>query len=476
MEIVIVWMRQDLRLSDNPALHAAAARGEVLPVYVFDQDVAGDFLIGDSSKWWLHQSLLSIQKECHNTIVLSQGDSIKTLLKLVRKYKATAVYWNKCYEPWSIKQEKNLEKELVELGIDHQSFNASLLWDVEKVVKSDGTPYKVFTPFYKRGCLQQEPPRKPLPEFDIRKLFSKKIESLSVVDLKLLSNHDLEKSLDEVWEPGEHKAHAILKSFIKNRLFDYQEGRDFPDRKSVSSLSPYLHFGEISPHEIWYAVLKSGHEYASKNNVSCFLKELVWREFAYNVLYHNPTMPQKNLDRKFDVLEWSYDKKNLHAWQQGETGYPVIDAAMKELLLTGSMHNRMRMVVASFLVKNLMIDWRKGQEWFWKYLVDADLASNSFNWQWVAGCGYDASPYFRIFNPILQGKKFDPQGRYIQKFLPELALLPKKYIYTPWLAPEEVLLAAKIKLGKTYPLPVVDLGDSRDRVLTEFKKLKKKVS
>ncbi|MCX5922994.1 MAG: deoxyribodipyrimidine photo-lyase [Candidatus Dependentiae bacterium] len=473
MDLIIVWMRQDLRLHDNPALYAASQKGAVFPVYIFDQSMAGDFAMADSSKWWLHNSLLSLQKSFHEKLGLYKADSVTKLISLAKKHKVSAVYWNKCYEPWSIKQEKELEKKLTEMGVSVQSFNGSLMWEAEKIVKSDGTPYKVFTPFYKNGCLKAESPRKPLPMFNVKKLLSEHVDSLSVMDFNLVQDKDLARQLKNIWTPGEKQAGKVLHSFIENRLHDYQEGRDFPDRKAVSGLSAHIHFGEISPNEIWHTVLKDGHQYSSKSNISCFLKELVWREFAYNVLYHNPSMPSKNLQKKFDVLSWSYDKKSLEAWQKGETGYPIIDAAMKELLETGSMHNRMRMVAASFLVKNLMIHWHQGQDWFWKKLVDADLASNSFNWQWVAGCGYDASPYFRIFNPILQGKKFDATGAYIKKFLPELSLLPTKYLHTPWLASEDILKKAKVELGVNYPFPIVDLNFSRVRILDKFKKLKK---
>lgn len=474
MDIIIVWMRQDLRLHDNPALYEASQKGSVFPVYIFDQSVACDFSMGDSSRWWLHNSLLSLHKSFHGRFGLYKADSVSKLISLVKKYKVSSVYWNKCYEPWSINQEKELEKKLQKIGVSFKSFNGSLLWDPEKIIKKDGTPYKVFTPFYKNGCLKAESPRKPLPLFNVKKLIACKIDGLSLTDLNLLRDNDLTIRLQKSWIPGEVQAHKQLRSFIKDRLHDYQEGRDFLDRKVVSGLSAHIHFGEISLNEIWHTVLKDGYEYSSKNNINCFLKELVWREFAYNVLYHNPSMPKKNLQKKFDVLSWSYDKKSLEAWQQGETGYPIIDAAMKELLFTGSMHNRMRMVAASFLVKNLMIHWHQGQDWFWRYLVDADLASNSFNWQWVAGCGYDASPYFRIFNPVLQSKKFDARGAYIKKFLPELSSLPPRYLHTPWLATEEVLKKANVELGVTYPAPIIDLIVSRERVLERFKKLKKK--
>ncbi|MCX5924127.1 MAG: deoxyribodipyrimidine photo-lyase [Candidatus Dependentiae bacterium] len=471
-EIIIVWFRRDLRVLDNPAFHAAAAQAKILPIYIFDQDLKSEHAIGDGSKWWLHHSLQSLQGSLDGSLRCYIGDAVKILPKLAKEYKVTAVHFNKSYDSVEMKRDHAVELELQKSDIEVKMFDESLLFSPSDILKKDGTPYKVFTPFY-RECLKGPEPRIPLPKPRNIEFFTTKVDKHSIESLQLLEDNSVENRFEKHWKPGELSAHKRLQSFIKNGLENYAQGRDFPALKNVSRLSAHIHFGEISAHQIWHEVKQNGHEYANKKNISCLLKELGWREFSYYVLYHNPTMYHKNLQEKFDRFAWRYSKKDLLAWQTGMTGYPIVDASMRELFTTGYMHNRMRMVVASFLVKNLMIDWRTGAQWFWQLLVDADLASNSFNWQWVAGCGYDAAPYFRIFNPITQAKKFDPAGEYIAQFVPELSKLPSKYIAAPWLAPEQVLKKAGIEMGVDYPMPIIDLKESRDRALGSFKALKK---
>ncbi|MFA5998573.1 MAG: deoxyribodipyrimidine photo-lyase [Candidatus Babeliales bacterium] len=471
-EVIIVWFRRDLRLSDNPALHAAAGQAKILPIYIFDQDFAKDYAIGDGSKWWLHHSLQSLQEGLEGSLRCYKGDAEKILLDLAKQYKVTAVYVNRSYEPAETKRDRAIERELQKFDIAVKTFEGSLLFSPEATLKKDGTPYRVFTPFY-RECLKGQMPRSPLPKPRNIEFFTTKVDKHTIESLQLLDENSVENRFEKYWKPGEVSARKRLKHFMKNGLSNYEKGRDFPALQNVSRLSAHIHFGEISVHQLWYEIKTNGHEYSDKKNCSHFLKELVWREFSYYVLYHNPSVYHKNLQEKFDHFTWRYSKKDLLAWQTGMTGYPIVDASMRELFNTGYMHNRMRMVVASFLVKNLMIDWRTGAKWFWHVLVDADVASNSFNWQWVAGCGYDAAPFFRIFNPITQAKKFDPAGDYIRQFIPELSKLPHKYIAAPWLAPEQVLKKAGIEMGVDYPMPIVDLKESRDRALSNFKRLKK---
>lgn len=465
MEKIIVWFRQDLRLHDNPALHAAATQGSIIPVYIFDQKAAGDFALGSASTWWLQQNVQKLEKKI--PLHLQQGDSVQIIKKIVQKSGVRAVYANQSFLPWQQAQDTKIAKILKSLNTDFQLFSASVLWDPEQIKKSDGTFYKVYTPFLK-ACLAADNPRECLPK-------PGKAKYVHLSGGKKISwnlDADLAKNLDKFWAPGEDAALKELKRFIKHRLAEYKHDRDYPAKQATSRLSPYLQLGVLSPHQVWWMVQDVGHEHAGKDNVRFFLKELVWREFCYHVLYHQPNMTHQNLQKKFNAMDWGWSEKKLKVWQQGQTGYPLIDAGMRELLITGYMHNRVRMVTASFLIKNLMVDWRAGAAWFLERLVDADLASNSFNWQWVAGCGYDAAPYFRIFNPVLQSKKFDPEGAYIKHWVPELAKTPKKYLHEPWKASAEVLQEFGVVLGKTYPKPMVDFVDSRAQSLKYFKKLR----
>ncbi|MBP9765600.1 deoxyribodipyrimidine photo-lyase [Candidatus Babeliales bacterium] len=467
----IVWFRQDLRLADNPALYAASQQGSFLPVFILDQQGAGDFSLGASSSWWLHHSLQSLSDSLDGKLHLAVGDSESILKQLAKTLQVEAVYFNRCYEPWMIHKDEKIIKTLEKMGVAVHVSHGSLLWEPDAIHKSDGTPYKVYTAFLKNGCMAAQPPRQCFAKPKNMDIVSSK-DSVKVDALKLLQKDAEIDRLDSYWLPGEANAHKRCKIFIEQRLAHYKIGRDFPAQEAVSRLSPHLRFGEISVHYLWWQVQEKGYDFATGDNVKHFLKELVWREFAYHVLYHNPTMPRENLHKKFDAMLWRDDKGFLQAWQMGQTGYPIVDAAMRELWNTGYMHNRMRMVVASFLVKNLMIHWHKGEDWFWNLLLDADLASNSFNWQWVAGCGYDAAPYFRIFNPVLQAKKFDPQAKYIRQWIPEISKLPDKYIFEPHKAPESILSNAGIVLGSTYPKPIVDIDVSRKQALDNFKKLK----
>jgi deoxyribodipyrimidine photo-lyase len=466
-KVVIHWFRQDLRLHDNPSLVAAAEQGTVLPVYILDDANANEASMGQASRCWLHHSLQALQQSLHGKLLLAAGDPITILLKLVQQYAVQAVYWNRCYEPWRIKRDKAIKQQLQAAGIEVHSFNGSLLWEPWEIKKGDGTSYKVFTPFYRQAC-NIGLVREPLPKPRKLNLSHELAPGMTVADLTLLPRINWDQKVLSSWQVGERGANERLQVFLTQDLNGYKQGRDFPAAGNISRLSPHIHFGEISPGQIWYAAKQQ----PPSDDLEHFLRELCWREFSYHLLYYFPELPTKNLQAKFDSFAWRDDDAALQRWQQGQTGYPIIDAGMRELWQTGYMHNRVRMIVGSFLVKNLLLHWHHGYAWFWDCLFDADLANNSASWQWIAGCGADAAPYFRVFNPVTQGQKFDPQGDYTRCFVPELAQMPDKYLFNPWQAPVSVLQQAKVVLGKTYPEPIVDLAWSRKRALEVFAKLK----
>ena len=466
----LVWFRQDLRLADNPALRAAAESGaRVLAVYIHDDAAAGDWRPGAASRAWLGRSLEALDDALDGKLLELRGDPLELIPALVRDHGIDAVYWNRCIEPWRADCEASIKEKLQASAITVKTFNGWLLWDPPTINKQDGTPYRVFTPFYRRGCLENGiTPRKPLPA-------PENLELVSPADVSQpdaagkpsgFSVPDIDFSL---WNPGEDGAAGALHRFLEKAVEQYDRQRDIPGVQGTSRLSPHLHFGEISPNQVWYAVRERCTNGELSEDADSYLSEIGWREFSSYLLYHHPDLPDTNLQRRFDRFPWGDEDASLRAWQRGATGYPIVDAGMRELATTGYMHNRIRMVTASFLVKNLLTDWRHGERWFWEHLVDADLASNSASWQWVAGCGADAAPYFRIFNPVTQGKKFDPDGAYVRRFVPELADLPDKYIQNPFDAPPAVLESAGVRLGDNYPEPVVDLKQSRQAALDAYR-------
>ena len=470
--ITLFWFKNDLRVSDNPGLMEACHLGRVFPIYILDDLIAPPVCKrGGASAIYLHHSLLSLDKSLNNTLNLYKGNAEEILLHLIKKYPIGRIFWNQSYEPWMLEQDKALEKKLTELQVRYTIFNDSYLWSPEKVKKSDGSFYKVFTAYKKKAYTIE--PRTPVgmpknPVF-IKDTFNK----TTLNDLHLISDHELEKKIVRHWTFGETAAHYKLKNFINKKLAGYKKDRDYPYNDHTSKLSPNLHFGELSPHQIWDITNTLGRKNAHKEDVEHFLNEIIWREFCAYLLYHFPHLYKDNFQEKFDTFAWEYNSTFFKAWKTGNTGYPLVDAGMRQLLQTGYMHNRVRMITASFLIKNLMIHWHQGQEWFWNHLVDADLANNSGNWQWVAGSGADAAPYFRIFNPITQGEKFDKEGLYTKQYVPELKSLPSKYLFKPWLTPKKVLDEAGIILGKTYPQPIIDLNTSRKKALLTYTKLKK---
>ncbi|MBL4537091.1 MAG: deoxyribodipyrimidine photo-lyase [Oceanicaulis sp.] len=470
---VIVWFRQDLRLADNPALQAAAATGApVLPVYILDDDAPGAWKPGGASRWWLHHSLTSLARDIEQLggrLIFQKGPAQSCLEALIEDVGADAVFWNRQYEPWARKRDEAIKSALKTADVKARSFNGSLIVEPWDIATKAGAPYKVFTPFWrslKAGHAPSEPSDRP-----DALTFQDYQGGCALEALKLLpTKPDWSGGLDDNWTPGEAAAHGRLGQFLQHSVTAYSDRRNLPAEHGTSKLSPHLHFGEISPRQVWHAVKRSDH--AQSEGADTYLSEIAWREFSYNLLYHFPDLPEANFQSKFDGFEWTGQEKDLEAWRRGRTGYPIVDAGMRELWATGWMHNRVRMIVASFLIKDLMIDWREGEAWFWDTLVDADLSSNSASWQWTAGSGADAAPYFRVFNPVGQSEKFDPDGDYLRMWLPELTKLPNKAIHAPWMADASVLRQAGVRLGETYPEPIVDHGEARKRALAAFEKIK----
>jgi deoxyribodipyrimidine photo-lyase len=403
-------------------------------------------------------------------LVIRIGNALETLLRLMAETGAESVYWNRRYEPYAIARDAAVKSALHQKGIAAQSFNGTLLFEPWTIANKQNKPFQVFTPFW-RCCLAQPSPEPPLstPQGHFSSI---QVHSEPLSKLELLPRIHWDAGLQEEWQPGAAGAQKRLEEFVKAPILEYLVQRDRPDLHGTSKLSPHLRFGELSPRMIWHAVLKKHKKTQEMAGVEGYLRQLGWREFAYHLLYHFPHTVDKPLRPEFAAFPWKQDKAFLKAWQKGMTGYPIVDAGMRELWHTGWMHNRARMVVGSFLVKDLLLPWQEGEKWFWDTLVDADMANNVLGWQWVGGCGADAAPYFRIFNPITQGEKFDPAGAYVRRWVPELAQLPDAWVHKPWMAPEAILLKAHIRLGQTYPRPIVDHAIARQEALAAFSAIK----
>jgi len=466
MSVSIVWFRSDLRLSDNPALIKALGSGHVVvPVFVLDEETDGVRPIGAASRWWLHFSLQSLDaslRRLGSRLVLRRGPAEKVLAELASECGAAAIFWNRVYDRGSRDRDARLKKSFSERGVTAESFKANLLFEPWEVTTQGGAPFKVFTPFW-RACRTLPLPAAPLaaPKTLPAPETWPAGDPLAAWHL-LPTSPDWAGGLRATWTPGEDGAQQRLAHFIDETLEDYRRTRDLPAVEGTSRLSPHLAFGEIGPRQIWQAATTRAASAASEK----FLAEVGWREFAYNLLFHNGDLAQRNFRPEFDAFPWADPDEALDAWQRGRTGYPIVDAGMRELWTTGWMHNRVRMIVASFLTKDLLIDWRAGERWFWDALVDADLANNATGWQWVAGSGADAAPYFRVFNPVLQGERFDPNGDYVRHWVPELAALPDTSIHRPWTAPTP-------PPASVYPQRIVEHGAARDRALAAFRSLKK---
>ena len=469
MSNALVWFRQDLRLADNPAFAKACNHDVVIPLYILDELISP---IGEAQRWWLHHSLTSLDKglkEVGLSLCLRQGKALDILEQLVNDYKIESIYWNRCYEPFSITRDTIIKDFFQKAGLPVFTFNASLLHEPWKITNKAGQFFKVFTPYWK-ACLKELSLPKTHPIATKPKKLVVETESLDSWNL-LPVKLNWADGFKHYWQPGEAGASKKLACFIDNNLKGYSTSRDEPYKDSTSKLSPHLHFGEISPWQIWRAVeaVKLNRNYDLKS-ADRFLAEMGWREFSYYLLFHTPSLPTKNFKPNFDLFPWKNDPAFLKRWQKGMTGYPIVDAGMRELWHTGYMHNRVRMITASFLTKDLFVDWRLGANWFLDTLVDADLASNSASWQWVAGCGADAAPYFRIFNPVLQGEKFDPDGSYVKRWVPELKSVPVQWIHKPWMAPRNT---PGFILGKDYPEPIVDHLEARNNALLYYKMIGK---
>ncbi len=468
MTPALIWFRQDLRLDDNPALHAVQD-GPVLACYILDDDAAGAWAHGGAQRWWLHHSLAVLRDTLAArgvTLHLAVGQAATLVPRLAAAIGATEVHAGRLYEPWARRRDEAVAKALQTKGARLVLHTSTLLHEPHRIRTGQGKPYSVYTPFSRAIFALGEPPP---PLSAPRKLHgvADAPEGVALEALRLMPERDWWREFPQHWTPGEEGARARLQRFAGRALEGYDGARNIPGVKETSGLSPHLRFGEISPRQVWHAARNAG-----ARGEATFLKEILWREFSYHLLWHRPELPEAPLQAQFAQFPWKPDAKLLRAWQRGRTGYPIVDAGMRQLWRMGWMHNRVRMIAGSLLVKHLLQPWQEGAAWFWDTLLDGDLASNSASWQWVAGCGADASPYFRVFNPTLQGEKFDADGAYVRQWVPELAKLPDKYLHKPWEAPDLVLRGAGVRLGVDYPRPIVEHAAGRARALDAYAALR----
>ena len=467
--ITLVWFRRDLRLADNPALHHAAMRGGIVPVYVHAPAEEAPWSPGAASHWWLHHALTSLAaslEKAGTPLRVRTGTSRDVLLKLARETGASAVCWNRLYDPATIARDTELKKALQEAGLEVRSFNGSLLNEPHAVLTQQEKPYQVFTPYH-RAVQALGEPAAPLAVPRLQGPGATQDIAAAIAGLALLPRIPWDGGFRTTREPGEAGARKLLDAFAPSAAARYSGDRDLPAIRGTSRLSPYLHFGEVSPRQIWAVVRANCRGTAGEP----YLRQLVWREFAHQLLYHFPHTAEHPLRGEFREFPWARNDEALAAWKKGLTGFPIVDAGMRELWHTGWMHNRVRMIVGSLLVKDFLVPWQEGAKWFWDTLVDADLANNTLGWQWIGGCGADAAPYFRIFNPFLQAAKFDPQGDYVRRWVPELAKLDVKWIHQPHEAPRHELVRAGVFPGGNYPRPIVDHGEARDRALSAYREM-----
>ena len=472
---VIYWFRQDLRLADLPGLHQAAATGRpVLPCYILDDETPGAWNPGAASCWWLHHSLVSLDHALRSRgsrLVIRRGRTGEQLRNLAHETGASAVYCSEHFEPWNRSLEQDLAVELEQEGVRLHRQPGVLLRHPEHVRNGSGAAFKVFTPFWK-SYLRADPPASIIPEPRPESYLQQTPAGLTPEEWNLLPQPgQWAEPWQHIWSPGEAGASTALQGFVSAGIASYEKARDIPSLAGTSRLSPHLHFGEISPRQVWHTITAASHSHQLRP-AEKFLSELGWREFNYHLLYHNPQLPEQAFRQSFTRFPWLSRPELFDRWKRGETGYPLVDAGMRELWHTGFMHNRVRMICASFLTKHLLIPWQWGARWFWDTLVDADLANNSGGWQWVAGCGADAAPYFRIFNPVLQGQKFDPEGAYVRRWIPELSALPNKYVHAPWTLPARACAEFAFEPGKTYSPPLVDHKAARDAALAAYGAMK----
>lgn len=482
MKKCIIWLRKDLRLSDHPGFAHAIDNGyEILPVFIWDKS-EHSWQDGRASQWWLHHALTDLQEqiEAHGGRLIihhvGRSDDGKSkcmfhthLKEIFSKHDVDVIIWGRRYEPEIVERDKKLKAQLMEDGYDIKSFNTHLLLEPHTVKNKSGSHYKVFTPYWKECLTRTIQPVTSISDkkWDRAKWANAKSPN-TIDDLELLPKIQWDKYFYDYWEPTREGAEARLTEMVKSKAKTYQTKRDTPSEDGTSQLSPYLQWGQISAREIYHAFGDDASDTVEKG----YLRQLFWREFSYHLLFHEPHTPERPLRTEYENFPWEADKKTLTAWQKGQTGFPIVDAGMRQLWQTGWMHNRVRMIVGSLLVKHLLQDWREGASWFWDTLVDTDLANNTMGWQWIGGCGADASPYFRIFNPIIQGEKFDKMGDYVRRYCPELKSVPNKFIHKPWEMPELELAAAGVILGKDYPRPIISHEKGREAALQAYGKFK----
>jgi len=469
-----MWFRRDLRVRDNPALTAACADDHpVVAIYIHDPASGGEWKPGGASRWWLFHSLTALKADLATRgipLLFFRGNAKRILHELCAGWSASSVYWNRRYEPGSIATDQRIKESLLRAGVDVHSTNGSLLLEPWQIKTGVGAPYKVFTPFWRKATTMVPMPKFVPPPGKRNVSFDPGAAGVALESLGLLPKLDWADGFSALWSPGEVGANRMLDRFLRDPIQHYREGRDYPSLDTTSRLSPHLAFGEVSPRQVFAAVHANWNSGMGLTpDADFFIRELFWREFSYHLMYHFPHTPTANLSDDFEGFDWrTPDPTLLAAWQQGRTGLPIIDAGMRELWNTGYMHNRVRMLVASVLTKNLRYHWLHGARWFWDTLVDADLANNTQGWQWTAGTGADASPYFRIFNPVTQGERFDADGKYVRQFVPELAKVPDKFIHEPWLLPQTELVRLGLA-GTPYASPLIDLGTSRGAALAAYK-------